>query len=127
MPEETALGTRVRVVVVRDVPHVVVDVVLELEMVRDDRRESLVHMGEMLCGRCDAVPAPHDHRNRTYLTLRDPTDVVLVEPGCDACRFAQITIFGAIEMFGHTMTIRHEAASGAAAGIDRRLAYNVSG
>ena len=46
---------------------------------------------ELVRRRLDAVPAPHDHRDRADLALGDPADVVLVEPRRDPRRFAQIT------------------------------------
>src|SRR5207244_2958965 len=104
--EEATLRPRVRVVVVRDVAHVVVDVVLEREVFGDDRRELVVHVRELIGRRGDTVAAPHDHRDRTDLAFRDPADVVLVEPGCDACRLAEIAI-GVYEIIGHASTIRH--------------------
>jgi glucose-1-phosphate thymidylyltransferase len=82
----------VGVVVVGDVAHVVVDVVLEREVRRDDRRQTLVHMGELGLGRLGAVAAPHHHRGRADLALGDPADLVLVEPGRDPSRFAEIAV-----------------------------------
>jgi glucose-1-phosphate thymidylyltransferase len=82
----------VGVVVVRDVPHVVVDVVLEGEVLADDVGQPLVHVGELFGRRLGAVPAPYDHRSRADLALGDPADVVLVEPGRDPRRLAQVAV-----------------------------------
>ena len=65
VPEEAASGTGVRVVVVRDVAHVVVDVVLELEVLGDDRREDRMHVLTLGLWWRDAVLAPDDHRHGT--------------------------------------------------------------
>src|SRR5690349_20940102 len=73
--EEAALGAGVRVVVVGNVPHVVVDVVVVREVLGDDERELLVHVRELRRGRLGAVAPPHDHRRRTDLALGDPADV----------------------------------------------------
>jgi glucose-1-phosphate thymidylyltransferase len=88
--EESPTRPRVRVVVVGDVPHVVVDIVLEGEVLRDDRGQALVHVGELGGGRLGAVATPDDHRGRADLALGDPTDLVLVEPGRDPRRLAQV-------------------------------------
>src|SRR3954447_15067016 len=88
--EEAAFRAGVCVVVVGDVPHVVVDVVLEREVLGDDAREVLVHVRQLGCGWVDAVPAPDDHRRRADLALGDPADVVLVVPRRDPRRFAEI-------------------------------------
>src|SRR5215831_18070165 len=48
MAEEPALRTGVCVVVIGNVPHVVVDVMLELEVLGDDPRESVVHVRELV-------------------------------------------------------------------------------
>ena len=69
-----------RVVVVGDVAHVVVDVVLELEVHGDHLGELRVHVLELVGRRLGAVGPPHDHRHRADLALRDPAHVVLVEP-----------------------------------------------
>src|SRR5207248_6790457 len=99
--EEAALRPRVRVIVVRNVAHVVVDIVLELEEALHDRRQLLVHVRELRRWRGGAMASPHDHRNRADLALRDPTHVVLVEPRRDACRFAQIAPVSPLERFRH--------------------------
>jgi hypothetical protein len=49
--EEPAAGPCVRVVVVGDVAHVVVDVVLELEVLRHDRGKAVVEGGLHVVGR----------------------------------------------------------------------------
>src|SRR4051794_4024506 len=67
VPEEATLRTGVGVVVVGDIAHVVVDVVLEREVLRDHHRELLVHVRQLLARRRDAVAAPHDHRDRADL------------------------------------------------------------
>jgi hypothetical protein len=105
--EEAALGSRVRVVVIGDVAHVVVDVMLEREVLGDHHRELVVHVRELIGGRRHAVTAPHNHRDRADLTLRDPADVVLVEPLRDARRLAEIAVGVVYESVGHAWTIRH--------------------
>ena len=46
--EEATLRSCVRVVVVRDIAHVVVDVVLELDVPVDDARQLRVHVTELV-------------------------------------------------------------------------------
>src|SRR3954447_17940703 len=70
--EEPTARSRVRVVVVGDVAHVVVDVVLELEVLGHDGREPPVHVLEMVGRRFHAVEAPHHYRHRADLTFGDP-------------------------------------------------------
>ena len=91
VPEESTDRSRVRVVVVGDVAHVVVDVVLEFEVLRDDAGQPRVHVRELVGRRGDSVPAPDDHRDGADLAFGDPADVVLVEPRRDPRGFAQIT------------------------------------
>jgi len=93
-----------RVVVVGDVSHVVVDVVLEGEVVRNHRRQPGAHVGQVLFGWFDAVVPPHDHRNRADLTLRDPADVVLMEPRGYPRRFAEIAV-GAHRELVHRLNV----------------------
>src|SRR5215213_1967279 len=78
--EEAALRTRVRVIVVGDVPHVVIDIVLEHEVFADHPGELLMHVCELFGRRFDAVSPPDDHRGRADLTFGDPADVIFVEP-----------------------------------------------
>ena len=92
VPEKAALRAGVRVVVVGDIAHVVVYVVLVVEVFRDDEGQTLVHVGELSLGRRDPVAPPDHHRNGADLTLRDPADVVLVEPLGDPSRLAEIAI-----------------------------------
>src|SRR5262245_8209403 len=40
---------------------------------------------------CGTVEAPYDHGHLTDVALGDPADLVLVVPGCDAGRAAEIT------------------------------------
>src|SRR3546814_8322456 len=77
--EEAAFGPGVGVVVVRDVAHVVAEVVA-VEDVTSHPRELGVHVLHRRVVGVDAVPAPHHHRGVAALALRDPADVVLVEP-----------------------------------------------
>ena len=92
MAEEATLRPGVRVVVVRDVAHVVVDVVIKLEVGVDDHRQLRVHVRELLGRRVHTVAPPHDHRHRADLTLGDPAHVVLVEPLGDARGLAQVAV-----------------------------------
>jgi len=73
----------VRVVVIGDIAHVVVDVELA-ELCGRHVPDSRLHVREVFGGRVGAVEAPHDHRHGADLTLGDPADLVLVIPGCDA-------------------------------------------
>src|SRR6186997_3371099 len=93
--EESADRTAVRVVMIGNVAHVVVDVVVELEMLGDHERELGVHVLELGGRRFDPVPAPHHHRHRADLAFRDPADVVLVEPLRDTRRLAKIAVVSA--------------------------------
>ncbi len=92
MTEEASPGSSVSVVVVGDVAHVVVDVVLVGEVLGDDGGEALVHVGELGGGRLGPVAAPHHHRGRADLTLGDPADLVLVEPGRDPGGLAEVAV-----------------------------------
>ena len=65
--EEPAPRPRMRVVVVGDVAHVVVDVVLELEVLRHDRGKPVVKGGLDVIGWRRVVLAPHDHRHGAQL------------------------------------------------------------
>ena len=51
-----------------------------------------MHVREVVGRRLDAVLAPHDHRHRADLALGDPADVVLVVPGRDPRRLAQVAV-----------------------------------
>src|SRR5436190_18214925 len=90
--EEATDRTRVRVVVVRDVAHVVVHVVVEGEVLTYDHREPVVQLALHMLRRIRVVAPPHDHRHRADLALRDPAELVLVEPRRDSGFLAQITI-----------------------------------
>jgi hypothetical protein len=90
--EEAADRSRVRVIMIRDVPHVVVDIVLELEELADHCTQAGVHVREIIRWWDGTVTAPDDHRDRADLALRDPTDVVLVKPWCNPRRVAQIAV-----------------------------------
>src|SRR5438876_409005 len=69
--EEATLRARVRVPVIGDVAHVIVD-----EEVADlacrHFADAGAHVREMLVGRSRAVKAPHDHRHRADVALGDP-------------------------------------------------------
>ena len=80
------------VIVVGNVAHVVVDVVLEGEVLLNNECQALVHVGELVGRRLGAVAAPDDHRRRADLALRDPADLVLVEPGRDPRRLAEVAV-----------------------------------
>lgn len=110
MTEEAAARPAVRVIVVRDVPHVVVDVELA-ELRRRDRAETLVHVPEMVFGRLHAVESPHDHRRLADVALGDPADVVLVVPGRDLRGPAQVAAFDVGEL-GHSPALRSIAYTG---------------
>ena len=89
--EEPALRSGVRVVVVRDVAHVVVDVVLERRSASaTTSARRVVHVRQRLGRRVGAVDPPDDHRDGADLALRDPAHVVLVEPLGDPRRLAEI-------------------------------------
>ena len=89
--EEAALGPGVGVVVVGDVAHVVVDVVLELEVLGD-------HVGQALVEHGLHVVAAGSGRARCHTTIGTAQishsaiqhSVVLVEPGRDAGRLAEV-------------------------------------
>ena len=98
MPEEAALRACMRVIVVGDIAHVVVDIVRELEMLGYDERKPLVHVFEVLGWRAHAVPTPHHHRHRADLAFGDPADVVFVEGGGDACRLTEVTTVDTFEV-----------------------------
>ena len=61
--EEAPLRTRVGVIVVGDVAHVVVHIVVDGEHVPGHPPQLVVHVLEVLGGRLGAVEAPHDHRH----------------------------------------------------------------
>src|SRR5215467_5574744 len=90
-PEEAALGPRVRVVVVGDVAHVVVDVVLA-HLGLGDLVQARPHVLEVLGRGRGAVPAPHHHGHVAHVALRDPADIVFVVPGRHALGPAQIAV-----------------------------------
>ncbi len=95
--EEPALGPAVGVVVVGDVAHVVVDVALAAENAGGDLAQQRVHVGHVLGGRLGAVVAPHHHGHVADVALGDPADVVLVVPGRDPGRPAQVASADASE------------------------------
>lgn len=82
MAEKAALRPPMGVVVIRNIPHVVVDIDLA-ELRRRYFAKSRMHVGEMVRWRCDPVISPHDHGYITHVAFRDPADLVLVVPGCD--------------------------------------------
>src|SRR5690348_13036009 len=88
--EEPALGPAVGVVVVGDVAHVIVDVALAAEHAGGDLPQQGVHVALVLGGWLGAVVAPHHHGHVADVALRDPADVVLVVPGRDLRRPAQV-------------------------------------
>ncbi len=98
MAEEPTDRSRVRVIVVRDIAHVIVDVVVEREVRRDHHGELFVHVRELIGRRVHAVPAPYDHRRGADLALRDPADVVLVEPRRDPGCLAEVAVRVALEV-----------------------------
>lgn len=48
------------------------------------------HVVKHVLGRLHGVLAPHDHGNGTHLALGDPAHLVLVVPGGEPCRLAQV-------------------------------------
>jgi len=88
----------VRVIVVGDIPHVVIDVVREFEVLGHDGCKAFMHVFEMLGRRAHAVPAPNDHRHRADFAFRDPTDVVFVEPRRDSSRLTEVAAVNAFEV-----------------------------
>ena len=54
-------------------------------------------MVELGCRWFRAVPAPDDHRDCTDLALRDPADLVFVEPLRDPRRFTEIAVVGPVD------------------------------
>lgn len=101
--EKSPFGTGMGVVVVRDVPHVVVDVVAYRELLGRDPCELVVHVCERIGRRRRPVLPPHDHRDVADLAVGDPADVVLVVPWRDVCCLAQ---FAARDSF----VVRHVAS-----------------
>ena len=89
MAEEAALGTSVSMVVVGDVSHVIVDVELA-ELRRSYFSNPIMHVSQVFDGWLGSMKAPHDHRYRADLALRDPTDVILVIPSSNARGAAEI-------------------------------------
>src|SRR4029453_15776658 len=87
--EEAALGPSVGVEVVRDVAHVVVDPELT-HAGGGDFPELGLHVTQVVFGRRGAVKAPQDNRGLADVALGDPADLVLVVPGRDPRRPAQI-------------------------------------
>ncbi|MDQ1467406.1 MAG: glucose-phosphate thymidylyltransferase [Actinomycetota bacterium] len=110
MAEEATTRAGVGVVVVGDVPHVVVDVVLEREVLRHDIGEALVHVGELRGGRLGSVTPPHHHRGRADLALGDPADLVLVEPGRDPRRLAQVAVAPSVVRVVGVVVVAHHRA-----------------
>src|SRR5262249_4688076 len=90
--EEAATGPGVGVEVIGDVPHVVVDVVLDGQLLGRDLAQAVEHVLEVGGGRLAAVLPPHDHRDRADLALGDPADLVLVVPGGDPGRLTEIAV-----------------------------------
>ena len=127
VPEEPTLRASVRVVVVGDVAHVVVDVVLEREVLAHDRGQTGVHVREGRFRWRHAMVTPHHHRYRTDLAFRDPTDVVFVEPGRDARRLAEVAVLDrpGASGIGHVAAPRPRSAS-CASSAARSSATNVA-
>lgn len=83
MSVEATLRPRVGVVMVGDVAHVVINVVREIKMLCDNGRKLIMHVGQVIVRRNDTMVSPHHHGRRANLTLRNPTNVVFMEPLCD--------------------------------------------
>jgi hypothetical protein len=80
-----------RVIVVRDRSHVVIDVGLAIENAADHiEEEPMKHVLDVF-RRCWIVTLPHHHRNETCFTFSDPTVIVFVETLGQRCRLAQFT------------------------------------
>jgi hypothetical protein len=76
-PSRKVRRSRVRVVVVGDVAHVVVDRPrCRVELLVGDGAQDLVQVRLDVLGGLGVVHAPHDHGHETYLAVTDPTDVV---------------------------------------------------
>src|SRR6266542_668504 len=90
--EKAPAGAGVGVEVIRDVPHVVVDVVLDGQLLGGDAAELVEHVLEVGGGRVVPVLAPGHDRDRTDLAFGDPADLVLVVPGRDPRRLAEVTV-----------------------------------
>lgn len=79
-----------RVVVVGDLPHVVIDVVLYGQLFDGDLGQPIVHVPKCLRGRRSSVVPPHNHRDMTDLAVGDPAHVIRVEPLRAAISLAQL-------------------------------------
>jgi hypothetical protein len=78
-----------RVVMVGDIAHVVVDINRTEVLVRY-RTEAPVHVRQGLSWRLDAVLPPDHHRYLTDLTFGDPAYLVLVVPGREVSGLAEL-------------------------------------
>jgi enoyl-CoA hydratase/carnithine racemase len=70
-----------------------------------DLAQAGMHMLERLGRRLNAMLAPDHHRHCADFALGDPAQVVLVVPGSDARRLAQLA--GSCVGFGHVSIVRH--------------------
>src|SRR5437867_9069991 len=109
--EESVLRPRVRMEVVRDIPHVSVDPELA-ELGRGDLGQTLTHVRDVVGRRRGAVVAPDDHGCLADLALGDPADVVLPEPRRELQRLAQVAVvhakkLGTTRRLAHGLTLPH--------------------
>ena len=102
--EESTFGASVGVIVVRDVSHVVVYVDIA-ELGGGNLAQPLVHVSEVLARRLGTMKPPNDHRDLAHVTLGDPADLVLVIPGGDARRSAEIA---ALDLGEETIGVGHK-------------------
>ena len=81
-----------RVIVVGNRPHDVVDVDLVDEMPADDVDQTVVESSPRVVIGPMVVRLPHDHRHETGFAFCDPTFIVLVEPFGESGRLTQFAI-----------------------------------
>ena len=100
-PSEGA--SSVRVVVIGDVAHVIVERPLALaQLAISDSTKQYSHLVALIFGRRGAVCAPHDHRYLANLAVGNPTQFVFEVARGDDRRFAKIA---AVVHFTLTMTV----------------------
>src|ERR1022692_2881750 len=81
----------VRVEVVGDLAHVPVDrPVPSAQHLVGDPPEMPEHARELFFRRVDGVAAPDDHGDTTYLAFGDPSQLVVVVPGGETRRLAEL-------------------------------------
>jgi hypothetical protein len=86
-------GSRVRVVVVGDVAHVVIDGPGGIhKLFIRHCSENLVEVSLHLIGRVGIVGSPHHHRHEAYLAVSNPTDLVFEVALGEDSRLAEFTL-----------------------------------